>query len=108
MKQKKNGTNSLGIIALVIACASLCLSAAAFSTAGKQADTGKDGESTQYVMYVGTNDKDTYKPEHTEEEARDIVDKICLKYFSPTHGLPKIPCLILKSLKANVTPYMGT
>ena len=24
---------------------------------------------TQYVMYVGTNDKDTYKPEHTNEEA---------------------------------------
>lgn len=37
--------------------------------------------STQYVMYVGTNDKDTYKPEHTNEEAMEIVDQICLKYF---------------------------
>jgi len=36
---------------------------------------------TQYVMYVGTNDKDTYKPEHTNEEAMEIVDQICLKYF---------------------------
>lgn len=36
---------------------------------------------TQYVMYVGTNDKDTYKPEHTNEEAMNIVDQICLKYF---------------------------
>ena len=35
----------------------------------------------QYVMYVGTNDKDTYKPEHTNEEAMNIVDQICLKYF---------------------------
>ncbi len=37
---------------------------------------------TQYVLYVGTNDKDTYKPEHTNEEAMNIVDQICLKYFS--------------------------
>jgi hypothetical protein len=32
-------------------------------------------------MYVGTNDKDTYQPEHSQEEARDIVDQVCLKYF---------------------------
>lgn len=30
---------------------------------------------------VGTNDKDTYQPEHSEEEARKIVDQICLRYF---------------------------
>ena len=36
---------------------------------------------TQFVMYIGTNDKDTYKPEHTNEEAKNIVDEICLKYF---------------------------
>lgn len=35
----------------------------------------------QYVMYVGTNDKDTYMPVYTNEEAKDIVDKVCLKYF---------------------------
>ena len=32
-------------------------------------------------MYVGTNDKDTYKLEHTKDEALKIVDDICLKYF---------------------------
>ncbi|MGX8698577.1 MAG: DUF3574 domain-containing protein [bacterium] len=32
-------------------------------------------------MYVGTNDKDTYKMEMTREEAHDIVDRVCLKYF---------------------------
>lgn len=42
------------------------------------ADTGK---CTQYIMYIGTNDKDTYQPEHSQEEARDIVDAVCLKYF---------------------------
>ena len=32
-------------------------------------------------MYVGTNDKDTYQPEHSQEEAREIVDQVCLKYL---------------------------
>ena len=32
-------------------------------------------------MYVGTNDKDTCQPEHSSEEAMDIVDRVCLKYF---------------------------
>ena len=35
----------------------------------------------QYVMYVGTNDKDTNQHKYTEEEARKIVDEMCLKYF---------------------------
>lgn len=35
----------------------------------------------QYVMYVGTNDKDTYKSEISVDEAKNIVDEICLKHF---------------------------
>ncbi|MCR5168478.1 MAG: hypothetical protein K6C13_14895 [Oscillospiraceae bacterium] len=44
-------------------------------------DNAPDEGTLQYVMYVGTNDKDTYKPEHTGEEAIQIVDRICLNYF---------------------------
>lgn len=47
----------------------------ALTTAAPESDT------MQYVMYVGTNDKDTYQPEHTKKEAMQIVDEICLKYF---------------------------
>ena len=81
MEQKKSGTNKWGIAAVVIACISLCVSVAAFKSTGQQKDNEAGDGSIQYVMYVGTNDKDTYKPEHSEEEARDIVDQICLKYF---------------------------
>ena len=35
----------------------------------------------QYVMYVGTNDKDTYEPKYPNETAKNMVDAICLKYF---------------------------
>ena len=49
--------------------------------ATESAEKYSEETATQYVMYVGTNDKDTYKPEHTNEEAMNIVDQICLKYF---------------------------
>ncbi|SCW41354.1 hypothetical protein SAMN02910456_01011 [Ruminococcaceae bacterium YRB3002] len=45
-------------------------------------EQGQDENSgTQYVLYVGTNDKDTYAPKYTQEEAKTIVDQVCLKYF---------------------------
>ena len=79
---KKNGT----IIAVIISIVSLCCSAVCAGLLlthinvanAPEADTGK---SVQYVMYVGTNDKDTYKMEMSHEEARNIVDQVCLKYF---------------------------
>lgn len=88
-----------GIIALIISVISLCCSGvcifmllqkppvpefanAAESSVQTSVPEESAGETTaQYVMYVGTNDKDTYKPEHTDEEAKKIVDEICLKYF---------------------------
>lgn len=33
-----------------------------------------------YTLYIGTNDKDTYKEKMPADEARQIVDKICTKY----------------------------
>lgn len=69
----------LGISAIVISGVSFCLSAAGLFV--NVQNNSKEDTRTQYVMYVGTNDKDTYKPEHSKEEAKEIVDKICLDYF---------------------------
>lgn len=82
------------IAAVVIAVVSLCTSGVSLGIAAKKSDSRfvestvqssqveqETNASTQYVMYVGTNDKDTYKPEHTQQEAMKIVDEICLKYF---------------------------
>ena len=55
--------------------------AATPDTEAEDAQAHSRDTAAQYVMYVGTNDKDTYKPEHTNEEAMNIVDQICLKYF---------------------------
>ena len=34
----------------------------------------------KYVLYIGTNDKDSYKQVISTEEAREMVNKICIKY----------------------------
>lgn len=40
-----------------------------------------NAKSSQYVMYIGTNDKDTYEQIISTEEAKKIVDGICFKYL---------------------------
>lgn len=72
---------SVGIIAVIIAIVSLCCSAVCLFLTLNHSKASDTGDSVQYVMYVGTNDKDTYEPKYSEKEARDIVDGVCLKYF---------------------------
>jgi len=36
---------------------------------------------SEYIMYVGTNDKETYQLEMTKEEARDIVHNTMMDHF---------------------------
>ena len=40
-----------------------------------------DLNNTQYVMYIGTNDKDTYSQIIPLVEAKEIIDGICFKYL---------------------------
>ncbi|MBP3856256.1 MAG: DUF3574 domain-containing protein [Ruminiclostridium sp.] len=79
-------TNKFGITAIIISLVSLCCSVVCLCTAlnangGNTAAASDEGGDMQYVMYVGTNDKDTYQLEMTTEEAKNIVDEVCLKYF---------------------------
>ncbi len=84
-------SDKISISAIIISAASLCCSAIclvmalnAGNASGKNdpaAVQHDEGTDTQYVMYVGTNDKDTYQLKMTTEEAKNIVDEVCLKYF---------------------------
>ena len=35
----------------------------------------------KYVLYIGTNDKDTYAQKIPTDKAKDIVNRICVKYI---------------------------
>ena len=82
-KKKKNTATIAVILAILSLCCSVVCIVLLLTRDGrsKEAPEADSGESIQYVMYVGTNDKDTYQPEHTQEEAHEIVDRVCLKYF---------------------------
>lgn len=72
-------TNKLGITAIILSLAALIVSVVSL-TAGHQpaeADTGD----VQYVMYLGTNDKDTNEPVFSPEEAQEQVDAVLTKHF---------------------------
>ena len=78
---KKTGT-----IAIVLAVIELCLSAVSLSmtlNSSKQQvqDGEEDKEDIQYVMYLGTNDKDSNEPVFSPEEAKSKVEEILIKHF---------------------------
>ena len=80
MKDKSTAACVVAAISLIVAVVSIIFSLKNTAPASEP-EAPSDNEIVQYVMYVGTNDKETYAPKYTEQEAKDIVDSICLKYF---------------------------
>ena len=66
------------IAVTLIAVIALCLSAVALGLVISRTGQAKD---VQYVMYLGTNDKDTNKPVMSHEDAVAKVEEILLKHF---------------------------
>ena len=69
----------IGISALIIAVVALCLSAVSFMRTQKTA--ANEGTDTQYVVFLGTNDKDTNEPVFSQDEAKSRLEEILLKHF---------------------------
>ena len=69
----------LSIIALILAVIALAL--AVFSLVSPSKTEKQEELDTQYVMYLGTNDKDTYEPFGTPEEAKAKADEVLTKHF---------------------------
>ena len=69
----------LSIFAVVLAVIALAL--AVFALASPAKTEAPQDYDVQYVMYLGTNDKDTYEPFGTPEEAKAKVDEVLTKHF---------------------------
>ena len=65
-----------GIILSVLCVIAILMSAYSLVLAGRNA-----GGDTQYVMYLGTNDKDTNEPFFTPEVAKEKAEEILLDHF---------------------------
>ena len=69
-----------GIIVTIISCIAIILSVTAIAVS--VTSSNHDGEKDiQYVMYLGTNDRDTNMPVFTEDQAKAEAEKILIKHF---------------------------
>ena len=74
----KKGMAALTALLLVNICATIVLGFAVYKSTCQQES---DDKTTQYVMYVGLNDKDLYEQVIPTEEAKQIIDDICFSYL---------------------------
>ncbi len=68
-----------GIVILIIAIIALCLSVVNIAMTLKPAE--QEIRDIQYVMYLGTNDKDSNKPVYTPDEAKTRAAEILNRHF---------------------------
>ena len=82
MENTKKHSKLMVAIIIVLAinlCATVCLGVLVLTrNAGTMAKTE---EINQYVMYIGTNDKDTYEQIISTDDAKSMIDAICCKYL---------------------------
>ena len=78
---KKTGMIALVLssLALILACAALFV-ASGSRAAAPAAPAPAEGD-IQYVLYLGTNDKDSNEPVFTPEEAKEQAKKILVDHF---------------------------
>ena len=72
-------SKKIGVIVFVIALAALCLSAVSLCMVLSPAEQGSGD--VQYVMYLGTNGKDTNEPVFTPEDAKTKAEEILIDHF---------------------------
>ena len=71
----------LSIIAVMLACAALVTARGTGAPAETSVVSDSAGADVQYVMYLGTNDKDTNQPVFSPEEAKSQAETILLSHF---------------------------
>ncbi len=76
-------SKKVGIPVMILALLAICLSVISLTTSAantKRIEKMSDAD-IQYVMYVGTNDKDTDEPVCTPEEAKERAADILVRHF---------------------------
>ena len=78
-------SKKVGLIAVIVSAIAIVISLVSFSLLlvnmnnNKKVETVK--EDVQYVLYLGTNDKDTNTPVFSEDVAQEELKKILIKHF---------------------------
>ena len=80
---QKTGTLTLilSIIAAVLACVAIVMVCSSGKSVAPAAASDPSARDIQYVMYLGTNDKDTNQPVFSPEEAKAQAEDILISHF---------------------------
>ncbi|MDO4803253.1 MAG: hypothetical protein Q4A32_00340 [Lachnospiraceae bacterium] len=70
----------LSIAAIILSIIAIALSAFSMTHIGNK-DSGEKVPDIQYVLYVGTNDKDTNEPVYPPEESMEKMKSLLIKNF---------------------------
>ena len=70
-----------GMVSIIFSVVAICLSVVSLYRSIEQTPNETEGRDIQYVMFLGTNDKDTNEPYGTAEEVKSKVDEVLTKYF---------------------------
>ena len=74
--------NAVALLIMVLLCTSLSGFALAEAAPAVEAVSTEQAEDMQYVIYLGTNDRETNKPMFTEVDALEKAKEILVRYFS--------------------------
>ncbi len=75
-------SKKIGWIAAILSVIAIILGIAALAAAKKPAEKAEPEEKdVQYVLYLGTNDKDTNEPVFAPDEAKEKAEEILLDHF---------------------------
>lgn len=79
-------SKKFGIISIATSCAALIVAVVMMIVVivklnNNQVNNNNAGEDVQYVLYLGTNDKDTNEPVFTHEKAKEELIKILIDHF---------------------------
>ena len=73
----------IGIFTLIFSCCAFVLSLVCMILIiVNNNNNNKEQVDIQYVLYLGTNDKDTNLPKFDEEKAKEEAEKILINHFS--------------------------
>ena len=72
-------SKKLGVITAILSIIALCVSL--FAIVQVKGTEKEDTSDVQYVMYLGTNDKDTNEPVFSPDEAKKQAEEILLRHF---------------------------
>lgn len=74
-------SKKLGIIITIVSCVAIVLSIVSMILVIPCLKSNNKSKDVQYVMYLGTNDKDTNLPVFSTEEAKEKAKEVLIEYF---------------------------